>query len=44
LKLSDDDLIGITTNGHNEMTAYEGKLTDDQIKNLIAYIHTVKKK
>jgi mono/diheme cytochrome c family protein len=44
LKLSDDDLIGITTNGHNKMPAYKGKLTDAQIKNLTAYIHTVQKK
>jgi hypothetical protein len=29
LKLSDDDLIDITTNGRNKMPAYKGKLTND---------------
>src|SRR5277367_1230939 len=44
LKMSDDDLIAVTTNGKNKMPAYKGKLTDDQIKGLIAYIHTLQKK
>jgi cytochrome c6 len=44
LKMSDDDLTNITTNGHGKMPAYKGKLTDDQIKGLIAYIHTLQKK
>ena len=47
LKMSDDDLIAITTNGKNstpKMPAFKGKLTDDQIKGLIAYIHTLQKK
>jgi len=44
LKMSDDDLINITTNGHNKMPAYKGKLTDAQIKELVAYIHTLQKK
>jgi len=42
-KMSDDDLIAVTTNGKNKMPAYKGKLTDDQIKGLIAYIHTLQK-
>jgi len=42
-KMSDDDLIAVTTNGKNKMPAYKGKLTDDQIKSLIAYIHTLQK-
>jgi len=44
LKMSDDDLIAVTTNGKNKMPAYKGKLTDAQIKDLIAYIHTLQKK
>jgi len=44
LKLSDDDLSKVTKNGHGKMPAYAGKLTDDQIKDVIAYIHTLQKK
>jgi len=44
LKMSDDDLINVTTNGHNKMPAYKGKLSDAHIKDLIAYIHTLQKK
>ena len=44
LKLSDDDLVKITKNGHGKMPAYAGKLTDDQIKDVIAHIHTLQKK
>ena len=44
LKMSDDDLVNVTTNGHNKMPAYKGKLTDAQIKDVIAYIHTLQKK
>jgi mono/diheme cytochrome c family protein len=43
-KMSDDDLIKVTTNGHGKMPAYKGKLTDDQIKDVVAYIHTLQKK
>jgi cytochrome c6 len=43
LKMSDADLTNVTTNGHGKMPAYKGKLTDDQIKSLIAYIHTLQK-
>lgn len=43
VKMSDDDLIKITKNGHNKMPAYAGKLTDDQIKGVIAYIRTLQK-
>ncbi len=42
-KMSDDDLIAVTTNGRNKMPAYKGKLTDAQIKEVIAYIHTLQK-
>jgi cytochrome c6 len=44
MKMSDDDLIAATTNGKNKMPAYKGKLTDAQIKDVIAYIHTLQKK
>jgi mono/diheme cytochrome c family protein len=44
LKLSDDDLIKITKSGQGKMPAYAGKLTDDQIKDVIAHIHTLQKK
>jgi mono/diheme cytochrome c family protein len=44
MKLSDDDLIKVTKNGHGKMPAYAGKLTDDQIKVVIGYIHTLQKK
>lgn len=44
MKMSDDDLIATTTNGHAKMPAFKGKLTDDQIKDLVAYIHTLQKK
>jgi len=44
LKMSDDELISITTNGKNKMPTYKGKLTDAQIKEVIAYIHTLQNK
>lgn len=44
MKLSDDDLIKVTKNGHGKMPAYAGKLTDDQIKDVVAHIRTLQKK
>lgn len=44
LKASDADLVAATTNGKGKMPAYKGKLTDAQIKDVIAYIHTLQKK
>lgn len=44
VKMSDDDLIAITTNGKAKMPAYKGKLTDAQIKDVVAYIRTLQKK
>jgi cytochrome c6 len=41
---SDDDLIAATTNGKAKMPAYKGKLTDAQIKDVVAYIRTLQKK
>ncbi len=42
-KMSDADLTGAITNGKGKMPAYKGKLTDAQIKDLVAYIRTLKK-
>jgi mono/diheme cytochrome c family protein len=44
MKLTDDDLIKVTKSGQGKMPAYAGKLTDDQIKDVIAHIHTLQKK
>ena len=44
LKESDADLIAIIKTGKNKMPAFAGKLTDAQITDLVAYIHTLQKK
>ena len=44
MKLTDEDLLKVTKNGQGKMPAYAGKLTDDQIKDVIAHIHTLQKK
>lgn len=41
-KQSDDDLFGVTKQGKGKMPAYDKKLTDDQIKQLIKYIRSLK--
>ena len=41
---TDAELTDIVTNGKNKMPAYKGKLTDDQIKGLIAYVRDLAKK
>jgi mono/diheme cytochrome c family protein len=41
---SDAQLTTITSDGKGKMPAYKGKLTDDQIKGLVGYIRTLKKK
>jgi cytochrome c6 len=41
-KESDADLIKVTKEGRNKMPKFEGKLTDDQIKELIKYIRALK--
>jgi cytochrome c6 len=41
---SDAQLTDIVTNGKNKMPAYKGKLTDDQINGLVAYIRGLAKK
>src|SRR2546423_15603839 len=40
-KLSDAELFDITKKGKNKMPAYDKKLTDDQIKDLIKYIRNL---
>jgi len=42
-KQSDAQLIDITANGKAKMPAYKGKLTDEQIKDVVAFIRTMKK-
>ena len=43
-KLSETAMVDIAMNGQNKMPAFKGKLTDDQIKDVVAYIHTLLKK
>ncbi len=43
IKASDADLIAATTHGKGKMPAYAGKLTDAQIKDVVAYIRTLQK-
>ena len=43
LKESDTDLMAVIKNGKNKMPAFTGKLTDAQITNVVAYIHTLQK-
>jgi cytochrome c6 len=44
LKESDADLTAIIKDGKNKMPAFSGKLTDAQITDVLAYIHTLQKK
>jgi mono/diheme cytochrome c family protein len=41
--VSDADLNGIITNGKGKMPKYDGKLTKDQINDLVKFIRTLKK-
>jgi cytochrome c551 len=42
VKESDQTLFDITKDGKNKMPPYKGKLTDDQIKDLVKYIRSLK--
>jgi mono/diheme cytochrome c family protein len=42
-KASDADLIAVTTKGKGKMPAYNGKLSDADIKDLIGYIRQLAK-
>jgi mono/diheme cytochrome c family protein len=41
--MSDADLAGVITKGKKPMPGYEGKLTADQINDLVKWIRTLKK-
>jgi len=41
---TDAQLMAITADGKGKMPAYKGKLADEQIKELVGYIRTLKKK
>lgn len=43
-KQTDAQLTDITANGKGKMPAYKGKLTDDQIKQLVVFMRSLKKK
>ena len=41
-KQSDADLVNIVTNGKDKMPKYDGKLTKDQINDVVKYVRTLK--
>jgi cytochrome c6 len=43
VKSTDAALVGITKDGKGKMPAYSGKLTDDQIKDVVSFIRTLQK-
>lgn len=43
LKESDADLMAVIKKGKNKMPAFEGKLTDEQISDLLVHIHALQK-
>ena len=43
VKASDTELIAAVKNGKNKMPPNVGKLTDDQIKSVVAYLRTLQK-
>lgn len=43
VKESNADLIAITKNGKGKMPAYAGKLTDAEIKDVVAHVRTLQK-
>jgi cytochrome c6 len=43
VKAPESELIAITKNGKGKMPAYNGKLTDAQIKEVVSYIRTLQK-
>jgi cytochrome c6 len=44
LKDTDADMLAIAKNGKGKMPAWHDKLSEDQLKDLIAFIHTMQKK
>ena len=43
-KKSDDELIAFAKKGKGQMPAWDGTLSDDEIKSVITYIHAFAKK
>ena len=43
VKASDASLIAITKDGKGKMPAYNGKLTDAQVREVVSYIRTLQK-
>jgi len=41
-KMSEAEMISVTTTGKNKMPAYKGKITDAQIAELVKYIKEMK--
>jgi len=41
-KMADQDMFEAVKNGKGKMSAYDKKITDDQIKDLIKYIRSLK--
>ena len=42
-KLTESEMIADTTNGKAKMPAYKGKLTDAQIREVVAYMRSLEK-
>jgi len=42
-KMSDAELTGVITNGKDKMPKYEGKLTKEQIEEVVKFIRSFKK-
>lgn len=43
-KLSESEMVTATTNGKGKMPAYKGKLSDAEIKDVVAYMRSLEKK
>jgi mono/diheme cytochrome c family protein len=43
MKGSDEVLLGVIVKGKNKMPSYEGKLSADQLKSLVAYVRELGK-
>jgi mono/diheme cytochrome c family protein len=41
-KMSDAELFEITKKGKDKMPGYDGKITDDQIRELVKYVRSLK--
>ncbi len=44
LKMSDAEFIADTKNGKGKMPAYSGKLSDGEIKDVVAYVRSLQKR